>query len=69
VQTVMHLQERTLNTSVWLVNVVDSVKVCTYQGSASGVGPAGKQLKVCADGKTAWLVHAVAYVSMRECTR
>jgi len=28
-----------------------------------------KQLKVCAAGKTARLVHAVTYVAMRECTR
>jgi len=28
-----------------------------------------KQLKVCAAGKAARLVHAVAYVVMRECTR
>jgi len=28
-----------------------------------------KQLKICAAGKAARLVHAVAYVAMRECTR
>jgi len=28
-----------------------------------------KQLKVCAAGKVALLVHAVAYIAMRECTR
>jgi len=28
-----------------------------------------EQLNVCAAGKAARLVHAVAYVAMRECTR
>jgi len=68
-QAVMQLQERTLNTAARFVNTVDSVQVWARTRQARLVlVQLAKQLKVCAAGKAARLVHAVAYVAMRECT-